>query len=144
VRGNAAEIPVSAVPGKSSVKNAAHAASAAATGANDARKEDRTVHLEGGQSQFPLTEKGKQPSWSTSTNCVITSKYTLITFLPINLFEQFSNLANLYFLLVSHAFHHHPHNASDCARKGSTLCVGQLDRVSGTACRARVCQLLLC
>ncbi|EDQ88256.1 uncharacterized protein MONBRDRAFT_26477 [Monosiga brevicollis MX1] len=32
-------------------------------------------------------------------NRVITSKYTLLTFLPINLFEQFQRIANFYFLI---------------------------------------------
>ena len=34
-------------------------------------------------------------------NKVKTSKYSLLTFLPKNLFEQFSKLANVYFLLIS-------------------------------------------
>ncbi|GAM27227.1 hypothetical protein SAMD00019534_104020 [Acytostelium subglobosum LB1] len=34
-------------------------------------------------------------------NTVTTSKYTLITFLPKNLFEQFCRLANFYFLIIS-------------------------------------------
>jgi phospholipid-transporting ATPase len=35
------------------------------------------------------------------TNKVITAKYTPATFLPKNLFEQFSRLANVYFLIIS-------------------------------------------
>ncbi len=34
-------------------------------------------------------------------NGVITSKYTPITFLPLNLYMQFSRLANVYFLIIS-------------------------------------------
>lgn len=34
-------------------------------------------------------------------NKIRTSKYTFLTFLPKNLFEQFSKLANVYFLLIS-------------------------------------------
>jgi hypothetical protein len=33
-------------------------------------------------------------------NTVITSKYTALSFLPLNLFEQFLNLANAYFLII--------------------------------------------
>lgn len=34
------------------------------------------------------------------TNFIKTSKYTLLTFLPVNLYEQFRRLANAYFLFV--------------------------------------------
>ena len=34
-------------------------------------------------------------------NEVRTAKYTLVTFLPVNLFEQFSRIANLYFALIA-------------------------------------------
>lgn len=73
---------------------------AAAPVAHPVRVEDRTFSVAGGKATFPLTDKGRSPDYATSTNCVISSKYTLLTFLPKNLFEQFSNLANLYFLLV--------------------------------------------
>jgi phospholipid-transporting ATPase len=34
-------------------------------------------------------------------NGITTSKYTLLTFLPKNLYEQFSKAANVYFLIIS-------------------------------------------
>ncbi|TTD18128.1 Phospholipid-transporting ATPase ID [Bagarius yarrelli] len=35
-----------------------------------------------------------------ATNCIMTSKYNIITFLPVNLFEQFQEVANTYFLFL--------------------------------------------
>lgn len=35
-----------------------------------------------------------------TSNVIVTSKYTLLTFFPINMFEQFRRLANSYFLLI--------------------------------------------
>jgi hypothetical protein len=36
-----------------------------------------------------------------SSNVVTTSKYSVLTFLPKTLFEQFQRLANIFFLIVS-------------------------------------------
>ncbi len=36
-----------------------------------------------------------------ATNEIHTSRYTIITFLPRNLFMQFSRIANLYFLVMA-------------------------------------------
>lgn len=36
-----------------------------------------------------------------ASNEIRTAKYTFITFLPINLFEQFTRIANLYFLIIA-------------------------------------------
>ena len=41
--------------------------------------------------------KGKpKPEWVYATNQVVTSKYSVFTFLPRNLLEQFRRLANAY------------------------------------------------
>ncbi|GAW03664.1 phospholipid-translocating P-type ATPase [Lentinula edodes] len=46
--------------------------------------------------------KGKaKPEHVYNTNQVITSKYTLLTFLPRNLLEQFRRIANVFFLLIA-------------------------------------------
>uniref|UniRef100_A0A8C4F6F4 Phospholipid-transporting ATPase n=1 Tax=Dicentrarchus labrax TaxID=13489 RepID=A0A8C4F6F4_DICLA len=37
---------------------------------------------------------------SVHSNCIMTSKYNIITFLPVNLFEQFQEVANTYFLFL--------------------------------------------
>jgi magnesium-transporting ATPase (P-type) len=35
-----------------------------------------------------------------ASNVIVTSTYTLLSFLPLNMFEQFRKVANLYFLVV--------------------------------------------
>ena len=37
----------------------------------------------------------------TKNNVVISSKYSWITFLPVNLFQQFSKAANVYFAMIT-------------------------------------------
>ncbi|KAL2091895.1 hypothetical protein ACEWY4_011693 [Coilia grayii] len=39
-------------------------------------------------------------SFKYATNAIKTSKYNLLTFLPLNLFEQFQRIANAYFLIL--------------------------------------------
>lgn len=43
-------------------------------------------------------EKGKQPNRHFPGNVIKTTKYTLLLFIPMNLFEQFHRLANIYFV----------------------------------------------
>uniref|UniRef100_A0A671U538 Phospholipid-transporting ATPase n=1 Tax=Sparus aurata TaxID=8175 RepID=A0A671U538_SPAAU len=43
-------------------------------------------------------EKGKQPNRHFPGNAIKTTKYTLLLFIPMNLFEQFHRLANIYFV----------------------------------------------
>lgn len=42
-----------------------------------------------------------QPNVKYVSNRIVTSKYTFLTFIPKNLFEQFRKAANLYFLLMA-------------------------------------------
>uniref|UniRef100_A0A452V2I8 Phospholipid-transporting ATPase n=1 Tax=Ursus maritimus TaxID=29073 RepID=A0A452V2I8_URSMA len=67
----------------------------------------------------PPSWSSKKPSWGTeeerrarandreynekfqyASNCIKTSKYNILTFLPVNLFEQFQEVANTYFLFL--------------------------------------------
>lgn len=43
-------------------------------------------------------EKGKQPNRFFPGNTIKTTKYSLLFFIPMNLFKQFHRLANLYFV----------------------------------------------
>uniref|UniRef100_A0A3Q3EE34 Phospholipid-transporting ATPase n=1 Tax=Labrus bergylta TaxID=56723 RepID=A0A3Q3EE34_9LABR len=43
-------------------------------------------------------EKGKQPNRYFPGNAIKTTKYSLLLFIPVNLFEQFHRLANIYFV----------------------------------------------
>ena len=43
-------------------------------------------------------EKAKQPNRFFPGNAIKTTKYTLFLFIPMNLFEQFHRLANIYFV----------------------------------------------
>uniref|UniRef100_A0A3Q3VSE1 Phospholipid-transporting ATPase n=1 Tax=Mola mola TaxID=94237 RepID=A0A3Q3VSE1_MOLML len=47
---------------------------------------------------YESLDKGKNPNRYFPGNAVKTTKYTLLLFIPMNLFEQFHRLANIYFL----------------------------------------------
>ena len=49
---------------------------------------------------FEYDEEGNRISGQYVSNRIRTAKYTPLTFIPKNLFEQFRNVANLYFLLL--------------------------------------------
>lgn len=51
-------------------------------------------------SNLPYEGRGKaqQPNRFFSSNAIKTTKYSLLFFIPMNLFEQFHRLANLYFV----------------------------------------------
>ncbi|KAM7389638.1 hypothetical protein PAMP_023601 [Pampus punctatissimus] len=46
-------------------------------------------------------EKGKQPNHHFPGNAIKTTKYTPLFFIPMNLFEQFHRLANIYFVALA-------------------------------------------
>ena len=48
---------------------------------------------------IPIDNKN-HPNYGFHTNKIKTTKYTILTFLPKNLFEQFHRFANLYFIFV--------------------------------------------
>lgn len=48
----------------------------------------------------PDTPQDQHPNGKYPTNLIRTTKYTLISFLPKNLFEQFHRFANLYFISI--------------------------------------------
>lgn len=48
----------------------------------------------------PKTPRKEHPNGKRPNNRIRTTKYTLLSFLPKNLFEQFYRVANLYFLII--------------------------------------------
>nr|XP_014350662.1 PREDICTED: phospholipid-transporting ATPase ID-like isoform X2 [Latimeria chalumnae] len=57
------------------------------------RSEETSRRLKANDREFNL-------SFEYATNAIKTSKYNLLTFLPLNLFEQFQRIANTYFLFL--------------------------------------------
>ncbi|PPQ72461.1 hypothetical protein CVT26_003714 [Gymnopilus dilepis] len=62
----------------------------------------RTIYVNENLPEDYLDARGKvKPEHIYASNQVITSKYTLITFLPRNLLEQFRRIANIFFLVIA-------------------------------------------
>uniref|UniRef100_A0A669ERU8 Phospholipid-transporting ATPase n=1 Tax=Oreochromis niloticus TaxID=8128 RepID=A0A669ERU8_ORENI len=57
----------------------------------DFKKEERRVRA---------NDREYNEKFQYASNCIMTSKYNIITFLPVNLFEQFQEVANTYFLFL--------------------------------------------
>jgi len=57
------------------------------------QQQSRLIHLDPNETIKNHEQKFK-------SNKIRTSKYTILTFLPLNLFEQFHRLANVYFLIL--------------------------------------------
>lgn len=80
-------------------KHAASAASSSSSSSGPDGKKDvgreRRVHVNGDGTWH------EGEAIKTGNNAVTTSKYTVLTFIPKNLVEQFRRLANIYFLMIS-------------------------------------------
>ncbi|KAG8996124.1 hypothetical protein FRB94_008549 [Tulasnella sp. JGI-2019a] len=61
----------------------------------------RTIYINEDLPQDAFHNGKIRQQWVYPTNQVVTSKYTLITFLPRNLFEQFRRIANIFFLGIA-------------------------------------------
>lgn len=63
---------------------------------------DDTVRIHIGGNQKESEEKSKKKCRPRlQQNRIVSTKYTLLTFLPQNLFEQFRRIANFYFLIMT-------------------------------------------
>ncbi|KAG8955493.1 hypothetical protein FRC03_011207 [Tulasnella sp. 419] len=62
----------------------------------------RTIYVNHDLPPDAYDHKGKlKKEWVYTTNQVVTSKYTIITFIPRNLLEQFRRVANVFFALIA-------------------------------------------
>jgi len=53
-----------------------------------------------GEAGVRIVQMNEPTAHSFCTNLVVTSKYTLLNFIPMNLWEQFRRFANFYFLMI--------------------------------------------
>ncbi|XP_014871003.1 phospholipid-transporting ATPase ID isoform X1 [Poecilia latipinna] len=72
-------------------------------------KKKKKAGFGGGKSKKKRTEEERRvkandrehnEKFQYANNCIVTSKYNILTFLPVNLFEQFQEVANTYFLFL--------------------------------------------
>ncbi|RXN10284.1 phospholipid-transporting ATPase ID-like isoform X2 [Labeo rohita] len=65
---------------------------------SDSVKPDRNYTEE--ERRVRANDREYNEKFQYASNCIMTSKYNIITFLPVNLFEQFQEVANTYFLFL--------------------------------------------
>jgi len=85
--------PAARTPGSRSRKLLRGASSAAGGGSNSGDPSKNLI-------SFHLNDPVSIAAGQFPSNFIKTSKYTWLTFLPLNLFEQFRRVANMYFLFV--------------------------------------------
>ncbi|KAM7383468.1 hypothetical protein PAMP_003116 [Pampus punctatissimus] len=66
-------------------------------GCNGAKSKKRKTEEE---RRVRANDREYNEKFQYASNCIMTSKYNIITFLPVNLFEQFQEVANTYFLFL--------------------------------------------
>uniref|UniRef100_A0AAQ5YSA2 Phospholipid-transporting ATPase n=1 Tax=Amphiprion ocellaris TaxID=80972 RepID=A0AAQ5YSA2_AMPOC len=59
-----------------------------------------SMHTNAEERRVRANDREYNEKFQYASNCIMTSKYNIVTFLPVNLFEQFQEVANTYFLFL--------------------------------------------